>query len=121
MKEFSAILIRHCCHSNRRNTLSIDSTQCLESYSMHNFSFILFRNIHRQFLRLKFAFFHFSLFTFHFSRNRLILHVIRCKIQRNGNSKCSWSSPLTKGELQSSGSHMENVQLSSNSYIKLNS
>ena len=52
-----AILIRHCCHSNRRSTLSIDSTWYPESYSMHNFSFILFRNIHRQFVSLKFAFF----------------------------------------------------------------
>ena len=32
----------------------------LQSYSMHNFSFILFRKIHWQFLRLKFAFFHFK-------------------------------------------------------------
>ena len=53
--KFSANLIRHCCHSNRCNTLSIDSTRCLESYSMHSFSFILFRNIHRRFWRLKFV------------------------------------------------------------------
>ena len=24
--KFSAILIRHCCHGNRRSTLSIDTT-----------------------------------------------------------------------------------------------
>ena len=42
-------MIRHCCHCNRRNTLYIDSTWCLKSYSMHNFSFILFRIIHTVF------------------------------------------------------------------------
>ena len=60
----STISWSNCYHSNRRNSLSIDNTWCLESYCMHNFSFILFRNIHRQILRLKFSFF------FHFSRNR---------------------------------------------------
>ena len=49
--------MRHCCHSNRSNTLFIDSTWYPESYSLHNFSFILFRNIHRPFLTLKFSFF----------------------------------------------------------------
>ena len=57
--QFSAILKRHCCH-NRRNTLYIDSTLCLESHSIHNFSFILLPNIHRHFLRLEFAFSHFQ-------------------------------------------------------------
>ena len=54
--KFSAILIRQCCHSNRRNILSIDGTWCPER-SIHNFSFILLRNIHGHFLRLKLVFF----------------------------------------------------------------
>ena len=39
---------------------SIDNSGCLESYSMHNFSFILFRSMNREFLMLKFAFYHFE-------------------------------------------------------------
>ena len=51
-----SILTRHCCRSNRRNTLSIDITWLT----------VLFRNIDRQLLRLEFAF-------FHISRNRMSL------------------------------------------------
>ena len=51
----SAILVRHRCHRNSCNTISIGSTSRLECYSMHNFTFIPFRIIDR----LKFAFFHF--------------------------------------------------------------
>ena len=36
---------RHCCHSNRWNTLAINTIWYPESYSMHSISFILFRNI----------------------------------------------------------------------------
>ena len=40
------------------NTLPIDSTWCLKVIQyIHNFSFIAFRNIDRQFLRLKFGIF----------------------------------------------------------------
>ena len=56
--KFSAILIRPV-------VITTDVTLYLltvldERYSMRNFSFVLFQNIHRQVLRLKFAFFHFS-------------------------------------------------------------
>ena len=54
--KFVATLKHHCCHNNSWNTLSINSISCPERYSMHNFSFILLRNIHAHFLRLKFAF-----------------------------------------------------------------
>ena len=50
----------NCCHNNTLNTLFIDSTWCPKSYLIHNFSFILFRNIHRQFLMLKFAYYVFT-------------------------------------------------------------
>ena len=56
--KFSAILIRPVVITTDV-TLSL-LTVLDERYSMRNFSFIFSRNIHRQVLRLKFAFFHFS-------------------------------------------------------------
>ena len=58
--KLSVIFIRQCCHSNRSNTLFIDITWWSKSYKMHCFSFILFQNVRRQFLMLKFGFFHFK-------------------------------------------------------------
>ena len=35
--------------SEKNETKAMHSTRCLESYSMYNFNFILFRNIDKQF------------------------------------------------------------------------